>query len=95
MLESSLGRSGLKISKIVLGCMQFGSSEWQGWLLDDKDALPLLAHAHGFGIRTWETVFYSNTRELTMELIYATGRCLFTWSPRGDCQPGAAKVLIM
>lgn len=31
-----LGNSGLKVSKIILGCMTYGSSEWQGWVLDEK-----------------------------------------------------------
>jgi aryl-alcohol dehydrogenase-like predicted oxidoreductase len=57
----SLGKSGLKISKIVLGAMSFGSSEWQPWVLDEEDALPLLKHAYDRGINTWDTAdVYSN-----------------------------------
>ncbi|KAK7692873.1 hypothetical protein QCA50_004508 [Cerrena zonata] len=29
-----LGNSGLKVSKIILGCMSYGSSEWSGWTFD-------------------------------------------------------------
>lgn len=36
----------------------FGSSEWQGWVLYEKDALPLLAHTYEVGIRTWDTICY-------------------------------------
>jgi len=31
-----LGNSGLKVSKIILGTMQYGSSEWQKWVIDDE-----------------------------------------------------------
>lgn len=33
-----LGNSGLKISKIILGCMSYGSSEWQDWVLGEEEA---------------------------------------------------------
>ncbi|KAI3599180.1 aryl-alcohol dehydrogenase [Moniliophthora roreri] len=29
-----LGKSGVKISKIVLGCMSYGTPDWQSWALD-------------------------------------------------------------
>lgn len=51
-----LGRSGLKVSKIILGAMSFGSKEWQKWVLEEEDALPLLKHAYEVGINTWDTV---------------------------------------
>lgn len=58
-----LGNSGLKISRIVLGCMTFGNPNWEGspWVLPEKDALPLLKRAYDVGINTWETAdTYSN-----------------------------------
>jgi hypothetical protein len=30
---SRLGKSGLKVSKVILGCMSYGSSKWQPWIL--------------------------------------------------------------
>jgi aryl-alcohol dehydrogenase-like predicted oxidoreductase len=52
---SSLGNSGLKISKIIMGCMVFGSSKWQNtpWTLDEEDGLKLLKKAYDCGINTW------------------------------------------
>jgi versiconal hemiacetal acetate reductase len=35
--------------------MSYGSPEWQGWVLDEQAALPLLYHAYKVGIRTWDT----------------------------------------
>ncbi|KAJ3527072.1 hypothetical protein NM208_g10890 [Fusarium decemcellulare] len=61
--EERLGESGLKISKIVMGCMVFGSSKWEGspWTLDEEEGLELLKKAYDLGINTWDTAdFYSN-----------------------------------
>ncbi|KAF2401007.1 Aldo/keto reductase [Trichodelitschia bisporula] len=59
----NLGNSGLKISKIILGCMSYGSSDWQHWVLNEDEALPLLKHAFERGINTWDTAdTYSNGR---------------------------------
>ena len=51
-----LGNSGLKISKIILGAMSYGSPKWEGWVLNEKESLPLLEHAYNSGINTWDTV---------------------------------------
>ncbi|KAF1845308.1 Aldo/keto reductase [Cucurbitaria berberidis CBS 394.84] len=57
----NLGKSGLKVSKIILGSMSYGSSEWQPWVLNEADSLPLLEHAYKCGINTWDTAdVYSN-----------------------------------
>ena len=32
-----LGNSGLKVSKIILGTMQYGSKAWEGWVIDDQE----------------------------------------------------------
>ncbi|KAK2028418.1 Aldo/keto reductase [Colletotrichum zoysiae] len=58
-----LGNTGLKISKIILGCMAFGSSTWEGslWVLDEEEGLQLLKAAYENGINTWDTAdTYSN-----------------------------------
>ncbi|KAF2739749.1 Aldo/keto reductase [Polyplosphaeria fusca] len=51
----NLGKSGLKVSKVILGAMSYGSSEWQPWVLDEAESLPLLEHAYKSGINTWDT----------------------------------------
>ncbi|OCK84099.1 Aldo/keto reductase [Lepidopterella palustris CBS 459.81] len=57
----NLGKSGLKISKIILGAMSFGTPEWQDWVINEEQALPLLEHAYKVGINTWDTAdVYSN-----------------------------------
>ncbi|KAF8695783.1 hypothetical protein AX14_001649, partial [Amanita brunnescens Koide BX004] len=34
-----LGKSGLKVSKIILGTMSYGSPEWQQWVLPEEQAI--------------------------------------------------------
>lgn len=47
--------SGLKVSKIILGCMTFGSSKWDGspWVLDEEESLNVIKTAYDHGINTW------------------------------------------
>ena len=37
-----LGKTGMKVSKICLGCMSYGSSEWQPWILDEDASLDMI-----------------------------------------------------
>ncbi|KAJ6108212.1 hypothetical protein N7523_009535 [Penicillium sp. IBT 18751x] len=63
MEYTRLGNSGLKISKIVLGTMGYGTKEWQDWVLDEDESLPLIEHAYKLGINTWDTAdVYSHGR---------------------------------
>jgi len=56
-----LGQSGLKISKIILGCMTYGSSEWQNWVLDEKAGIEHIKFAYENGINAFDTSnVYSN-----------------------------------
>ena len=34
-----LGKSGLRVSKIILGCMSYGSPEWEPWVLGEEEGL--------------------------------------------------------
>lgn len=43
--------------------MSYGTSQWQGWVLNEEESLPLLEHAYKVGIRTWDTAnVYSHGR---------------------------------
>jgi aryl-alcohol dehydrogenase-like predicted oxidoreductase len=53
----SLGKSGLKVSKVILGAMSYGDPAWQDWVLEEEEALPLLEYAYKAGINTWDTVY--------------------------------------
>jgi len=62
MEYTRLGDSGLKISKVILGAMSYGTPEWQEWVLDEEKSLPLLEHAYKVGLNTWDTVCLSMHR---------------------------------
>ncbi|KAJ6512274.1 aryl-alcohol dehydrogenase [Mycena vulgaris] len=58
-----LGNSGLKISKIVLGCMSYGSPEWHDhrWILSEEVGMEHIKFAYDAGINAFDTApTYSN-----------------------------------
>ncbi|VDC05738.1 unnamed protein product [Peniophora sp. CBMAI 1063] len=58
-----LGKSGLKVSNIILGCMSYGSPEWQDWLLEEKEGIEHIKYAYEHGINAFDTAnVYSNGR---------------------------------
>ncbi|MDG2244372.1 MAG: aldo/keto reductase [Rhodospirillaceae bacterium] len=55
MNRVSLGRTGLSVSPVVLGCMSFGTSNWREWVLDEGASQPLLQMALDAGINFFDT----------------------------------------
>lgn len=56
MEYTRLGTSGLKVSRIALGCMSFGArTDWMPWTLDDDGAAPVFRQAVDLGITFWDT----------------------------------------
>ena len=51
----SLGRTGLQVSRLCLGCMSYGSPKWRDWVLDYDAALPFFRQAHEAGINFYDT----------------------------------------
>ncbi|KDQ07839.1 hypothetical protein BOTBODRAFT_592934 [Botryobasidium botryosum FD-172 SS1] len=64
----NLGKSGLKVSKIILGTMQYGSPEWQGWVLGEEEGIKHIKHAYDAGIQTFDTanVYSNGLSEITL-----------------------------
>ena len=61
MQYSSLGKTGLKVSRLCLGCMSYGSSQWRDWVLDYDAALPFFRQSWEAGINFFDTAdMYSN-----------------------------------
>ncbi|KAF9806922.1 hypothetical protein IEO21_08472 [Rhodonia placenta] len=59
-----LGKSGLKVSKIILGCMTYSSGQgWAGqdWYVPEEEAIKHIKYAYDAGIQTFDTAnVYSN-----------------------------------
>jgi 1-deoxyxylulose-5-phosphate synthase len=57
MEYTHLGKSGLKVSRIALGCMSFGDTSrgFNEWALDDEKGEPLFRQAVELGITFWDT----------------------------------------
>ncbi len=51
----NLGTTGLRVSKICLGCMTYGSSKWRPWVLEEEASKPLLRKAMELGINFFDT----------------------------------------
>ena len=55
-----LGNSSLKVSRLGLGAMGFGSAGWRAWVLDESATAPIVARALDHGINFFDTCdFYS------------------------------------
>jgi aryl-alcohol dehydrogenase-like predicted oxidoreductase len=51
----NLGRTGLKVSRLILGCMTFGSPKVQPWYLDEAASGPFFEKALELGINVFDT----------------------------------------
>ena len=50
-----LGATGLKVSRICLGMMSYGSSAWRDWVLDGPAAEPIVRRAAELGVTFYDT----------------------------------------
>ena len=50
-----LGRSGLQVSRLALGCMSYGSPKWRPWVLEESAARPFFQRAIEAGINFFDT----------------------------------------
>jgi len=50
-----LGKTGLKVSRICLGTMTYGSSQWRDWVLDEEASRPFIQRALELGINFFDT----------------------------------------
>src|SRR5256886_15179704 len=55
MIYANLGTTGLKVSRICLGTMTYGSSKWRPWVLDEAASRPLIKQALEAGINFFDT----------------------------------------
>jgi 1-deoxyxylulose-5-phosphate synthase len=50
-----LGSTGLKVSRLCLGAMTYGSSQWRPWVLDEAQGRPFIRRAIELGINFFDT----------------------------------------
>ncbi len=77
-----LGTSGIKVSRITLGCMSFGDTSrgFNQWALNDEAAAPIFTQALELGITFWDTANaygYGTSEEIV-------GRAIKQYSRRED-----------
>jgi aryl-alcohol dehydrogenase (NADP+) len=57
----NLGRTGLKVSRLCLGMMTYGTPQWRAWVLDEEASRPFVRRALDAGINFFDTAdMYSN-----------------------------------
>lgn len=57
---AQLGKCGLNVSRLCLGCMSYGTSKWRPWVLDEPASRGILKRALDHGINFFDTAdFYS------------------------------------
>lgn len=55
MEHVNLGRTGLKVSRICLGTMTYGTPAWRDWVLDEQASRPFIKRALELGITFFDT----------------------------------------
>jgi aryl-alcohol dehydrogenase (NADP+) len=75
-----LGNTGLRVSRICLGTMTYGSSSWRDWVLNEDDSRPFFKHALEAGVNFFDTadVYSLGASE------EVTGRALKDFARRDD-----------
>jgi 1-deoxyxylulose-5-phosphate synthase len=75
-----LGTTGMRVSRVCLGTMTYGSSSWRDWVLNEADAKPFYKRALEAGINFFDTadVYSIGASE------EVTGRALKEYAKRDD-----------
>ncbi len=88
MEYTNLGSAGLKVSRICLGCMTYGTPKWREWVLDEEQGRPFIKQALELGINFFDTAdMYS--LGVSEEVL---GRALKDFGPSRDKLVIATKV---
>jgi aryl-alcohol dehydrogenase (NADP+) len=86
----SFGATGLKVSRLALGAMGFGSLSWRKWALEEDESRPIIRRALELGITFFDTAdMYSLGR--SEEIL---GRALKDFGARRDRTVIATKACI-
>src|SRR5579863_1425268 len=76
-----LGRTGVTVSRLCLGCMSYGNPAWRSWVLDESASRPFFRKAIEAGINFFDTAdMYSLGASEEV-----TGRALKDLAKREEC----------
>src|SRR5271155_3962511 len=51
----NLGNTGLKVSRLCLGTMTYGSKKWREWVLEEEESRPFIRRAIELGVNFFDT----------------------------------------
>ncbi|MCH7660410.1 MAG: aldo/keto reductase, partial [Euryarchaeota archaeon] len=55
MEYTTLGSTGMRVSRICLGCMSFGDPDWREWVLEEQASREIIDRAIDLGINFFDT----------------------------------------
>jgi aryl-alcohol dehydrogenase-like predicted oxidoreductase len=84
----NLGSTGLKVSRICLGTMTYGSKQWRKWALEEEESRPFYRRAFELGINFFDTADMYSVG-VSEEI---TGRAMKEFGPSRDKVVLATKV---
>ncbi len=88
MEYTSLGSSGVNVSRLCLGCMTYGSRKWRDWVLAESESRPFIRQALEAGINFFDTADMYSVG-VSEEIL---GRALKEYGPSRDRLVVATKV---
>jgi aryl-alcohol dehydrogenase-like predicted oxidoreductase len=63
MQYTNLGKTGMKVSRLCLGMMSYGSKQWREWVLNEEEAKTFVKRALDAGINFFDTADVYSTGE--------------------------------
>ena len=55
MEYTTLGSTGMEVSRLCLGCMSFGDPDWREWVLEEEESEEIIDRAIDLGINFFDT----------------------------------------
>jgi aryl-alcohol dehydrogenase (NADP+) len=80
MQYTMLGRTGLKVSRLCLGCMTYGTSADRDWILNEQESRPFIQRALEAGVNFFDTADMYSTG-VSEEIL---GRAVRDFVPREE-----------
>jgi aryl-alcohol dehydrogenase (NADP+) len=84
----NLGKAGVKVSRLCLGAMTYGSKRWREWVLEEEESRPFIRRALELGINFFDTADMYSVG-VSEEIL---GRALKDFGPSRDRVVIATKV---